>query len=186
MRSHGKISMLTMFFMVCFLTVCAFGFVGRTNAYYTGTSSKENQINVQKVQIEVEEEVEGLTKKSITIENPDSASCYVRMKVSVPNIKGLITTGPNIGSDFQDGGDGFYYLTYILQPGNKVTLGGTPAFYEARFADNLTDAEKARIASLADVVIYVEAVQSDGIDVGEKQGAEAAKAAFAKVAADKS
>lgn len=191
MKKHKKIKLFATFLLICVVTVCAFGVVGQTNAYYTGTDSKTNQINVQKVEIEVEEDIVGLMKKSVTITNPYAAPCYVRMKAMVPVIKGLKEYEPNYGDNFVRAEDGFYYLNRVLKSGEQEVIGGgTAPFYKTEFESTLSDItneevklERERIASIADVVIYVEAVQAEGIFDGEVPAdpVEAAKQAFAKI-----
>lgn len=189
MRNHKKLIKFAMFFLVCIITVCAFHFVGPTNAYYTGSDSKENSIGVQKVEIKLDEKVSGLQKTEVSIQNPNKARCYVRIKVMVPKINGLtIESGPKYG-EFVKGDDDFYYWHSILPSNGEVTLGGSDdkPFYKVRFDDSLLGEEeekvkeRERIASLADVVIYAEAVQADGIDLPDninRNSAEAAMYAF--------
>lgn len=163
--NNKKTVKFTSLFLICIAAFCLFTFVGRTLAAFTGTDSVKNSIKAGELKIEVIEEKDHLQKTSVTIKNTKDVKCYIRLRVSVPNIEGLKGELSFDLTPLEDGGDKFYYYPKVMLPGESIQIGKKDEnpFYSASFLEGLDDKEKERIAKLGDVVIYVEAVQADNI-----------------------
>lgn len=119
---------------VCMMTTLA---IGMTLAYFTDTKDTKNTFTVGNVTIKLTEpgweasgKVDGKTvyageplAKDPTVENTGSNPCFVRIKVEGLNSLGqdlpityrTLWRDGKLGTDWVDGGDGYFYYTKILE-----------------------------------------------------------------------
>ncbi len=104
--------------------------VGGTFAWLTSRSGEvANSFKVGKISIEVNEELDGNTKKNVTVENTGTARAYIRAVVVINwvNVNGDMLYGepPYEDTDYTvdynttdwiHGSDGFWYYKYPVDP----------------------------------------------------------------------
>ena len=60
--------------------------IGATVAFFTDIEAAVNSITTGKVEVEVEEKVDGLTKSGIGVKATGTSKCYVRIRVDIPTL----------------------------------------------------------------------------------------------------
>lgn len=60
--------------------------IGATVAFFTDIEAAVNSITTGKVEVEVEEKVDGLTKSRIGVKATGTSKCYVRIRVDIPTL----------------------------------------------------------------------------------------------------
>lgn len=143
--------------------------VGGTFAYLTATDSPLlNTFTLAEVETNVEEPSTGTeSTKNAGVKNTGKSPVYVRARVVVSGIEpSQLTVNYSSQEDWQDGGDGFYYYTSILQPNSTTS---PSLFTNVKVADDVP--KDARFS----VDVYQESVlaPADG-----SWTLDAAKAAF--------
>lgn len=89
-------------------------------AYFTSEQTTQSSYKVVKVGTEIEEEVDTEGTKYVRVKNTETASCYIRARVTMSpsqiekyvSLKGLNT------ADWILNSDGYYYYNKILKPGD--------------------------------------------------------------------
>lgn len=192
--------------------------IGTTIAFFTDIEAAVNSITTGKIQIDIEEKVDGLTKNDIGVRAAGKSECYVRIRADIPTvtykytdsdgqeqdgsarviypggeIKGVdIATWNTIdemyaeisrASGIPDSAiwtrkdDGYWYLSGTLNRGDyakfliSVTYPGLMRNGKVELPDGITH-------DMLTIPIISEAVQAEGIDVGDATGVDAAYQAF--------
>ncbi len=186
----------------CSMALVAAVSIGATVAYLTSQDNADNVFTIGNVTIDLQEpgwdanlgassalDIEpGMsTEKDPQVKNVGKNDAYIRVKVSIPQLKGedlfqYSVNGTDFGKEYYNTTDwvmeetaepGVYYFYYnkILAPTQTTGKIFNHVKLDAALAIEDTIEE-------TNIEVYAEAVQTKGIDVGGKTGAEAAKAAF--------
>lgn len=59
--------------------------IGTTIAFFTDIEAAVNSITTGKIQIDINEKVDGLTKNDIGVRAAGKSECYVRIRADIPN-----------------------------------------------------------------------------------------------------
>lgn len=82
--------------------------IGTTIAFFTDIEAAVNSITTGKIQIEIEEEINGLTKSNIGVRAAGKSECYVRIRADIPTVTYKYTDS---GDGVKDGSALVEYLT---------------------------------------------------------------------------
>ncbi len=119
------------------VALCALAFSGAADlstAYLHDQDSVNNAFVIGTVTPSVEEKFNGTTKENVTIQNGGNAPVYVRASLLIfwedARDKSILPETPAAGTDYDKsgpqsgwslGGDGYYYYTRPLRPGEATT-----------------------------------------------------------------
>ena len=84
--------------------------IGTTIAFFTDIEAAVNSITTGKIQIDINEKVDGLTKNDIGVRAAGKSECYVRIRADIPTVTYKYTDSEGQG---QDGS------AWIIYPGNE-------------------------------------------------------------------
>lgn len=85
MKDKNKMLNKSMKFGLALLLIAILA-IGATVAFFTDIEAAVNSISTGKVEVEVEENVSGLTKSSIGVKATGTSECYVRIRVDIPTL----------------------------------------------------------------------------------------------------
>lgn len=85
MKDKNKMLNKSMKFGLALLLIAILA-IGATVAFFTDIEAAVNSISTGKVEVEVEEKVEGLTKSGIGVKATGTSKCYVRIRVDIPTL----------------------------------------------------------------------------------------------------
>ena len=84
--------------------------IGTTIAFFTDIEAAVNSITTGKIQIDINEKVDGLTKNDIGVRAAGKSECYVRIRADIPTVTYKYTDSEGQG---QDGS------AWIIYPGHE-------------------------------------------------------------------
>lgn len=85
MKDKNKMLNKSMKFGLALLLIAILA-IGATVAFFTDIEAAVNSISTGKVEVEVEEKVDGLTKSGIGVKATGTSKCYVRIRVDIPTL----------------------------------------------------------------------------------------------------
>ena len=85
MKDKNKMLNKSMKFGLALLLIAILA-IGATVAFFTDIEAAVNSITTGKVEVEVEEKVDGLTKSGIGVKATGTSKCYVRIRVDIPTL----------------------------------------------------------------------------------------------------
>lgn len=85
MKDKNKMLNKSMKFGLALLLIAILA-IGATVAFFTDIEAAVNSISTGKVEVEVEEKVDGLTKSNIGVKATGTSKCYVRIRVDIPTL----------------------------------------------------------------------------------------------------
>lgn len=103
--------------------------VGAAVTVALGLASTDPVVNTFKAadhETEIEEEVDGKLNKDVTVTNTaEESPAFIRVRLVVsPEEKAVLKFAPNdspdVGNNWEDGKDGFYYYTKAVAPGDST------------------------------------------------------------------
>lgn len=86
MKDKNKMLNKSMKFGLALLLIAILA-IGATVAFFTDIEAAVNSISTGKVEVEVEEKVDGLTKSEIGVKATGTSKCYVRIRVDIPTLR---------------------------------------------------------------------------------------------------
>ncbi|CDD55137.1 SipW-dependent-type signal peptide-containing protein [Clostridium sp. CAG:43] len=86
MKDKNKMLNKSMKFGLALLLIAILA-IGATVAFFTDIEAAVNSISTGKVEVEVEEKVDGLTKSGIGVKATGTSKCYVRIRVDIPTLR---------------------------------------------------------------------------------------------------
>lgn len=113
MKDKNKMLNKSMKFGLALLLIAILA-IGATVAFFTDIEAAVNSISTGKVEVEVEENVSGLTKSSIGVKATGTSECYVRIRVDIPTL--TYTYKDDDGKEQV----GSAVVTYLLKNGEDV------------------------------------------------------------------
>lgn len=138
--------------------------VGAAVTVALGLASTDPVVNTFKAadhETEIEEEVDGTLNKDVTVTNTaEESAAFIRVRLVVsPEEKAVLKFAPDdsstVGNNWVDGGDGFYYYTKAVAPGesteqllDSVAVNNETAF-EAGETLDVTVYEESCVANIA-------------------------------------
>ena len=164
MISKKSLSALLAVMLLCVTTI------GLTTAYFSATDTAAGSAEVNLTPDTKIDEGETGKDKQISISNSETgAPVVVRMQIFGPDERFMTVTLPS-GSSWTEGGDGWYYYTKVLQPG-EATAGTVDAVIKA----SLTEAEQFELGDNFNVTVVHEAqvVTYNGTSVATPSGWDA-------------
>ncbi len=114
MKDKNKMLNKSMKFGLALLLIAILA-IGATVAFFTDIEAAVNSISTGKVEVEVEEKVDGLTKSGIGVKATGTSKCYVRIRVDIPT---LMYTYKDADGNKQVGSA---VVTYKLTEGQSVS-----------------------------------------------------------------
>ena len=176
--------------------------IGTTIAFFTDIEAAVNSITTGKIQIDINEKVDGLTKNDIGVRAAGKSECYVRIRADIPTVTYKYTDSEGQGQDgsawiIYPGNEsgvniaawntinemsvlitrGYWYLSETLNQGDYVEF-LTSVTYPGLMRDGKVELPDGITFDMLTIPIVSEAVQAEGIDVGGATGADAAYQAF--------
>ena len=133
-RAGGSKKPLTLFVALVLLLTLA---VGGSLAWLVSNDDVTNSMVPGQVPIEIDEEINGTTKTSITIQNTGNIDAYIRVAVVANKVDkdGNITVGTapelKLGADWQKLEDGYYYYKGVVAPKASTESLGSIDFTDA-------------------------------------------------------
>lgn len=85
MKDKNKMLNKSMKFGLALLLIAILA-IGATVAFFTDIEAAVNSISTGKVEVEVEEKVDDLTKSGIGVKATGTSKCYVRIRVDIPTL----------------------------------------------------------------------------------------------------
>ncbi|MEE0131092.1 MAG: SipW-dependent-type signal peptide-containing protein [Clostridium sp.] len=85
MKDKNKMLNKSMKFGLALLLIAILA-IGATVAFFTDIEAAVNSISTGKVEVEVEEKVDGLIKSGIGVKATGTSKCYVRIRVDIPTL----------------------------------------------------------------------------------------------------
>lgn len=135
------------------MAVCS----GETLALFSDKKDVINSGIAGSVEVEIEEEISGLTKSNIAVKNTGETSAYLRIKVTLPEIPGVTITAVRDSEKWKEGADGYFYYDEIVAPGSDTEI-----LYRSITYDRIPE----RVSpDQLQIIIYSEAVQSTYVEI---------------------
>ena len=116
MKDKNKMLNKSMKFGLALLMIAILA-IGATVAFFTDIEAAVNSISTGKVEVEVEEKVDGLTKSGIGVKATGTSKCYVRIRVDIPTLTYTYTYKDADGKEQV----GSAVVTYKPQTGSSVS-----------------------------------------------------------------
>lgn len=140
---------------------------GITYAYLTAKDDVENTFDVSEVDITVDEDFEPeppepgkVIKKAPKVQSSSDTYCYVRIRYNFSSSDAEALCEPiEINYGWSLGADGYYYWDNVVEPGGET---GTLFDYV-----KIKDGIKTDDIIPFDILVYAEAVQTNGLSAEE-------------------
>ena len=192
---HKKKKLLVICIAIIYIQFIA---VGTISAYFTDNETKNNIINMGNVTVEIVEDIIGGEKENVGIRNTGNNPCYIRLYVGIPTgidgsdiyttnpslytivngvkqeVARIITTTDEAGNitdkyEWIKSGDYWYYAGNLVEGKEDAGILGVGKnailFQNISFVDNLDNFPDG---DNSNIIIYVEAVQSEHVIDGDK------------------